>query len=100
MSEAYADKFFAEARVEPAGYVRLTSADLASATGFSIANARVALITVIGANVRWRDDGTDPTAADGMPVFAGQSFKYCGNLKNLKFIREAAGAEVHISGYK
>jgi hypothetical protein len=98
MSEAYADKFFAEARVEPAGYVKLTG--LTSAKGFSISNARVALITVIGANVRWRDDGTAPTATDGMPVFAGQSFKYCGNLKKLKFIQEAAGAEVHISGYK
>jgi hypothetical protein len=37
--------------------------------------------------VRWRDDGTDPTATVGKLLEIGDSFEYSGELTKIKFIR-------------
>ena len=95
---AWADRFQADAIVEPAGYRKLTS--LSSAKGVQIGDGRVAHIQAINQNVRYRDDGTDPTASEGMVLFAGQSIWYTGDLRVLRFIEEAVGAEVNILAYK
>lgn len=39
------------------------------------------------AQVRWRDDGTAPTASVGKLLEIGQSFEYQGDLSKIKFIR-------------
>jgi hypothetical protein len=49
--------------------------------------------------VRWRDDGTDPTAAVGMPIYVGTSFLYDGDLTRIKFINMVAGGKVNVSYY-
>ena len=95
---AWADRFVADAILEPVGYRKITS--ISSAKGVEIGEGRVALIQAINQNIRYRDDGTDPTASVGMVLFAGQSIWYTGDLRVLKFIEETAGAEVNILAYR
>lgn len=59
----------------------------------------MAVITPEGQNVRWRDDGTDPTASVGMPIYVGTSFLYDGDLTRIKFINMVAGGKVNVSYY-
>ena len=93
----FADKFVADAAIEPAGYRQLTPS---TAQGVSIPNARVALIQALTQNIRLRDDGTDPTSSVGFRLHAGQSIWYIGDLVQLRMIEEAASAEVNILGYR
>jgi hypothetical protein len=58
-----------------------------------------ALITPLTGAVRWRDDGVDPTATVGMPLAAGVTLQYDGNLKGIKFIDNGGTAELNISYY-
>lgn len=94
---AFADRFVADAAIEPAGYAQL-SGD--SVTGTSIGNARVALIQALNQNIRLRDDGTNPTTTVGFRVHAGESIWYIGDMLALRMIGEAAGAEINILAYK
>ena len=80
------------------GYQQITN--LSSAVGLTIpAGATLALIVPETQNVRWRDDGTDPTSTVGMPVYIGASLSYDGDLNRIKFIQEAASAKLNISYY-
>jgi hypothetical protein len=94
---AFADRFVADAAVEPAGYVQLSPN---TAQGVSMGDGRLALIQALNQNVRYRDDGTDPTSTVGVRIHAGESIWYTGNLRSIKFIEETAGAEVNILAYK
>lgn len=60
----------------------------------------VALIIPETQNVRFRDDGTDPTSTVGMLLVAGQPFLYTGNLSALRMIQVAATAAVTVAYYK
>ena len=81
------------------GYRQLTS--LSSATGLTDIpqGATLALIVPETQNVRWRDDGTNPTASVGMPIFVGASLSYDGDLNRIKFIESTAGATLNICYY-
>jgi len=80
------------------GYQQITS--LSSATGLTVPQgATLALIVPETQNVRWRDDGTDPTASVGMPIFVGASLSYDGDFNKIKFIQETASAKLNISYY-
>lgn len=46
-----------------------------------------ALIVCETQTVRWRDDGTNPTASVGMPLIANQAFPYMGNATSLAAMR-------------
>lgn len=81
--------------------------DVSSAVGLTIpaandtGNVDRALIQAIDQDVRWRDDGTDPTAAIGIRLAAGEDFWYIGkDLTTIKFIESAAGAELNIAYYQ
>ena len=93
----YADRFVADGTVEPCGYRQVFPV---AASGVSIGEGRVALIQALIQNVRWRDDGVDPTAAVGHVLHAGESMWYTGNLRAIRFIEVASGAEVNIAVYK
>ena len=95
---AWADRFQADANIEPAGYRKITS--LSSVKGVQIGEGRVALIQALNQNIRYRDDGPDPTSSEGMVLFAGQSMWYTADLRTLRFIEETAGAEINILAYK
>ncbi len=89
----------------PVGYEQLTS--LGSAAGLTAAkydNAHCALIQAEDQDVRWRDDGTDPTAAIGMILHeddeAGLLFWYWGDLSAIKFFETAGSAKLNVSYYR
>lgn len=80
------------------GYVQLTS--LATAVGLTVpVGATFAIIQAEAQAVRWRDDGTAPTATVGMTVPAGSELRYDGNLRGIQFIEAAASAKLNISFY-
>jgi hypothetical protein len=88
------------------GYQQITS--LSSATNLTIPqrtpnglNAKpvFALIVAEGQAVRWRDDGTSPSASVGMPLAVGIPLQYDGDLTNIKFIEQVGGAKLNISYY-
>jgi len=58
-----------------------------------------ALIVAEGQAVRWRDDGTSPSASVGMPLAVGIPLQYDGDLTNIKFIEQVGGAKLNISYY-
>lgn len=82
----------------PKGYQQLTN--LTAATGLTPpAGSRFVLLRAETADVRWRDDGTDPTATVGQLLKAGDTFmfEYGGNLSAIKFIQATAGAILNAS---
>lgn len=85
----------------PLGYQQLTS--LSASTALTVpAGARTAIIeadTVAAKIVRWRDDGSAPTATVGMELAVGSTVVYTGNLANLRFIEVAASAKLNVSYY-
>ena len=82
-----------------AGFSQLTS--LATATGVNAPKeAKAAIIQAETQNIRWRDDGTAPTASVGMQLASGSSFLFTGNLQALQIIEETASAKANISFYK
>lgn len=80
------------------GLTRPTEAAVSGAT--KPVNANYAYITVETNAVRWRDDGTDPTAGVGSPVAAGATLIYDGDLSTIKFIRQSADATLTIAYYR
>lgn len=67
-----------------------------------LAKIKLILITPEAQAVRWRDDGTDPTASVGYPLGIGQTLEYTGNqagLAKLKFIAQSAGAILNCEFY-
>ncbi|MHC4988082.1 MAG: hypothetical protein ACYTFX_06250 [Planctomycetota bacterium] len=86
-------------KLRPLGYGQDTTVSAASALPSIPAGARLALIQALTQNVRWRDDGTDPTAAIGYQLAAGSELAYTGNLDAIKFIEEAASAEINVCYY-
>jgi hypothetical protein len=94
---SFADRFVADAAVEPAGYRQLTPTTV---QGVSIGEGRVALIQVLNQNVRYLDTGIDPTPSTGVRIHAGESIWYNGDLTAIRFIEETSGAEVNILAYK
>lgn len=67
-------------------------------TGLTV-KANFALITPDTNGVRWRDDGTNPTASIGMPLAAGVTLQYDGDLSKIKFIESTASAVLNVSYY-
>ncbi len=83
------------------GFQQITS--LSSAVGLTIPTEPFvptrAFIVAEGNDVRWRDDGTNPTASVGMILIRNNVLSYDGDLKKIKFIESAAGAKLNISYY-
>ncbi len=88
--------------MEAKGYQQLTVSSTAVAPTLpSGKQIQLMVITVETANVRWRDDGTDPTASVGMPIWLNQTpFAFNGDISRIKFIRQGAtDATVNITYY-
>ena len=80
------------------GYQQITS--LSASTALTVpGGATMALIVAETQAVRWRDDGTAPTASIGMPLAVGTSLSYDGDLKAIRFIQQAASATLNVSYY-
>jgi hypothetical protein len=81
------------------GYQKLTSLDTVKSLTVP-AGAVMAIIQTAGQDVRWRDDGSNPTATDGMLLRTTETLTYNGQPSALKFIEAAAGATIHVSYYR
>ena len=92
------------------GGMQALSANSGAAVGLTILAATAASATFMGPNFavivaetaacRWRDDGTDPTGALGMPLAIGTYMMYDGDLRKLKFAALAGvQAIVNVSLY-
>lgn len=88
------------------GYQQITS--LSSAASLTVPSTDVqglackpsiAMITPETQGVRWRDDGVAPTASVGMPLAAGTTLQYDGDLTKIQFIEQTASAKLNISYY-
>ena len=80
------------------GYQQITS--LSAATALTVpTGATAALIVASAQNIRWRDDGTNPTASVGMPVLVDTYFTYDGDLSRIRFIEQSSGAVLNVSYY-
>jgi hypothetical protein len=87
------------------GFTQLTGIDaaakgLAQGTGGAIpAGSTYAIIQAEGQDVRWRDDGADPTATVGQRLYAGDTLQYDLRLDRVRFIGAAAGGFVNVTFY-
>jgi hypothetical protein len=88
------------------GYQQITS--LSSATGLTVPSVdlnglscrpSIAIIVSETQAVRWRDDDVNPTASIGMPLAAGVTLQYDGDLTKIKFIEQSASAKLNVSYY-
>lgn len=80
------------------GYQQVTS--LSSAASLTVpAFTKLAVIQCESQSVRWRDDGTNPTASVGMILNPGDTFFYNGNAGAFKAIEVAASAKLNVSYY-
>lgn len=87
-------------RYTPLGYQQITS--LSAAQSLTVpTGATMAMITAEAQAVRFRDDGTSPTATVGLPLAVGLlPFQYSGNLSAIKFIEQTASAKLNVVYYR
>lgn len=89
-------------RSVPLGFQQIT--DVSAAVGLTVptTNPKPTFAVIVPAvqAVRFRDDGTNPGAAVGIPIAVGQEFIYSGDLSAIRFIEQVAGAELNVSFYK
>lgn len=83
----------------PLGYQQILAP--ATSTGLLPAtSADYAYIKVQEQDVRYRDDGVNPTATVGVVIQAGQGIWYTGDLSAIQFIETTSGSEININYYK
>lgn len=85
------------------GYGQLTGLSsvksLADVTGGIPVGSQSALIQAETEDIRWRDDGTNPTSSVGMLLAAGDAVLYDFPLSSIKFIEVTASAKLNITFY-
>lgn len=86
--------------LEPAGYVQITSLSSAVGLGTIPADVKLTLIQAETQDIRWRDDGTNPTTGVGMLLADGQTLVYNGNPRALKLIETTASAVANVAYYR
>lgn len=84
---------------KPLGYTQI--AVLTSAVGLGTVpdSTKMAVIIPETQTVRWRDDGTNPTASVGMPLTANSVLFYRGTMSAFKVIETTATAKLNVSFY-
>lgn len=83
----------------PNGYQQITS--LSSATALTVPDKScLAVIQPESQNVRYRDDGSNPTASVGMKVVANDILFYTGDFAAIKFIEETTSAKLNVTYYR
>jgi hypothetical protein len=88
----------------PKGYSKLsglnTPKGLADGTlGTIPPGTNYAEILCEGQDVRFRDDGPDPTGTDGLKLAAGMGLMYHESLSAIRFVEISPSATLHISFY-
>jgi hypothetical protein len=87
-----------DAKLTPKGYQQIT--DLDPAVGLTVPDgAQYVLLKAEAQAIRWCDDGTTPTTSIGMVIDVGDAFWYTGELRDILFFEDAAGAILNASYY-
>lgn len=81
---------------DPIGFERIALPGALTVPG----QARMMLVQAEGANVRWRDDGTPPTAAIGMLLQDGETISYTADLESFRAVVVAGVASLNVSYYR
>ena len=88
----------------PLGYCQLTSLGsavlISTCSGGIPSGATMVVMSIEGTAIRYRDDGTAPTASIGMPVGVGQALQYSGTLSKLQIIQQSASATANFLFYR
>lgn len=81
------------------GYQQITV--LTASTGLTVpAGTKMIRIIAEAQAVRWRDDGTAPTATVGQPLAVGVEMIYTANNAGvLRFIEQVAGGKLNVTYY-
>lgn len=83
----------------PLGYQQITA--VPTGTFLTVpTGARMVQICVETQAIRYRDDGTAPTASVGMPVPAATCFTYSGSLPAIQFIQQTGTAVLDALYYR
>lgn len=84
----------------PIGYEKITGLTVAKGfTAATLKNANVAVIRTEGQPIRFRDDGTNPTVAEGIQISVDTPYEYTGDLAAFKAIETAVSATLFVLYY-
>lgn len=83
---------------EPLGFESISNPATAQSLT-PVAGAKFALISTATAAIRWRDDGTAPTATVGIALAVGEYFQYFGDLSAIQVINDGGAAVVSVAYY-
>lgn len=83
----------------PVKFEQITVSTTVKTLGTGHGGSNFAFVTCETNDVRWRDDGTDPTASVGQLLKAGQTLGYDGQPEDLRFIRVSADATLDVTSY-
>ena len=86
------------------GYAQITAIDtatlLSSVAGGIPVGTTLVLISPQTQAIRWRDDGTSPTAAVGYPLAVGSELRYTSqSISRVSVISQVAGAAINVMFY-
>jgi hypothetical protein len=82
------------------GYQQITSLSSAASLTVPTEGAAFAVVQPESQAVRYRQDGTNPTAGVGMQLAVGASVMFTGDLSRIKFIETAASAKLNVEYWK
>ena len=88
-----------DTKAKPNGFQQITS--LSASTALTVPAGSIFCVFMCEAQaVRWRDDGTAPTAAIGILLPVNTPYEYWGDLAAIRFFEAAASAKLNVSYYK
>lgn len=84
----------------PLAFVQDTDMAAAGALPSIPSDATIAVVQAETGDVRWRADGTNPTASVGMMLYEGAERTFVGNLSAVKLIASTTGAIISVHYFK
>lgn len=93
---------------EPRGFQQIVAATLAASTGLTLPTGKDGLLPSYALchadtqTLRWRDDGSAPTASVGMRLPVATELRIDGvtAMQAIRFIVETAGGNLNVSYYR
>ena len=86
--------------MEPVGSYQQLLAATAVGLGTIPEGATLVMIQPETQQIRWRDDGVNPTATVGNLVIVNDTLFYTGNFASFKFIEVAVTTKVNVTFYR
>ena len=88
------------APIHPRLFEQITVSSTALGLTNLVGSDKLAVIQIQDADIRYRDDGTSPTASVGTPITAGSAYVVCGpTLSKHKMIRTNSDAVANVHYY-